>query len=255
MKEKTGRHVPKFTQIFIGLVLLSFLLAWMYKFGLFNPTWGTSLASASALWGQFLASFLAIIVFCGIVLVLDIRPLPTRNYKLVSFWILTLLVVVPLGWQLKKPLDYGTTHTYRQDEEFNYLDYSFKAKTEFQDYQPKDCSQYNSSYIIGTSIASSMCERDNERYKDTKHLLIHLTAKNKSGEFKHFTEDWFSVIDSVNRRILFMPDKPSEIKYEIPSHSENTVTLKSRQSLDNVSEIHSIIIKIDNHAEQYININ
>jgi len=87
------KHIPKLTLIVAGLILLTFFIIWVYKFGLFKPQVGTSTASSSILWGQFIVSLLAVIILDFILIILDIRKKPVGFVKLVSFWVLIIGII------------------------------------------------------------------------------------------------------------------------------------------------------------------
>lgn len=93
---RSGRFISKFTLVFVGLILLSFFVFWIYKFGIFTPERGTSTASASALWGQFVVSLLAVVVFCTLLIFLDMRKKVVKITRLVSFWIIIILILFSL---------------------------------------------------------------------------------------------------------------------------------------------------------------
>jgi len=95
------KETPKFTLVIAGLIFLAFLGFWTYKFGIFTPLKGTSTASISALWGQFIVSFLAVIIFDLILIILDIRKQKTKITKLISFWLIIATLIVTSAFAIR----------------------------------------------------------------------------------------------------------------------------------------------------------
>ncbi|MCL5410453.1 MAG: hypothetical protein M1324_01210 [Patescibacteria group bacterium] len=248
---KLGRFISKFTLVFVGLILLAFFIFWIYKFGIFTPEKGTSIASSSALWGQFVVSLLAVVVFCAILIVLDIRKKATPVYKLFSFWLIICVVVAALGLYTYHAISYGETHTYQEGEEFRYGPYTFAINGEFSDieYLPSDCSWHTPTGRI------NWCESGNERRKteseNKKYLALKVKVKNNSFYEQPITTNWFQVFGESGEAY-----KLTQADFEtsnVPSESTREGALY-KINVDKSEKEFNIKIALPNKAEQIVKI-
>ncbi len=260
------RQIPKFSLITACLVLLSFFGYWLYRFGVFSPVRGTSTASISALWGQFTVSTLAALVLCGIVLVADLRSKAVPIFKLLSFYVLTILVIGSLSFAVKRNIDsrkisdeFGTTHTYTQSQEFNYLQYSFTVSWKTEDIRPQDCSAINYTPVSGVIRLysdKSQCESRNNVVSGQKVATVLVTVKNNNNSFSHFTPEWLTILSGTGNKYelweSFTNFNDGTYAYEIKPNGELSGELNASANLKKGENIYEVILKIDNHAEQII---
>jgi len=248
--KRSEKFVPKFTLIFVGLILLAFLAFWVYKFEMFAPVKGTSTASVSALWGQFIVSLLAIAVVSAILILLDTRKKPVSVLKLVSFWLIIIMLVISSSYYAYKKISWGKTHAYQEGQEFNYGPYSFTIDGDFSDipYNPEDCSGYKR--LI------DWCESNNDYLKNQseiqKNLSLKIKIKNNSKYEQPITTHWFQVFGASGEQ--YGLNRGSEFETSnLSSGSVREGTFSKIYVNKNESEF-NIKITLPNKAEQIVKI-
>ena len=251
--QKPEKFVSKFTLIFTGLILLAFFIFWIYEFGVFNPQKGTSTASASALWGQFIVSLLSVVVFDAILIFLDIRKKAVPIFKLVSFWLIVFVIILSSSLYTYKKMSYGKTHTYQEGQEFSYGSYSFTINGEFSDigYNPEDCSTWG-----GRLFDRNYCETEiNPRRKLTnetqKYLALKIIIKNNSNYEKPITTKWFQVFGASGKEYN-LHDANFETS-NLPSNSTREGTL-SKIYVNRSEQEFNIKVVLPNKAKQIVKI-
>ena len=251
-REKPEKFVSRFTLIFAGLIFLAFSAFWIYKFGIFNPQKGTSVASASALWGQFVISILSVVVFDAILIFLDIRKKAIPIYKLVSFWFIVIVILLASSFYTYCKLSFGKTHTYQEGQEFNYGPYSFIINSDFGDipYNPNDCSG-------NVRIIKDLCESNNKDSKTesetNQFLILKIKAKNNSKSKITINENWLNVFGSSGKEY----NVPLDFAYSSNLEIKNMSPGSTKEGSFNINVSRSeqefkVKVILSNKAEQIV---
>lgn len=246
-QSKPEKFLSKFTLIFTGLILLTFFVFWIYKFGVFTPQRGTSTASASALWGQFIVSLLAVVVFDAILVFLDVRKRAVPIFKLVSFWLIIIIILSASSLYAYKKISYGQTHTYQEGQEFRYGPYSFTVNGEFSDIGQQDCSGY--------IRLKQWCEEQNAKPQMDKYLTLKIKIKNDSSREQPTTTNRFEVIGNSGTQYNVPYNLYADafgVK-NLPSQATREGTLSKISVLKSEQEFNIEVI-LPNKAEQIVKI-
>lgn len=113
------KKIPALSIFLVAILFITLCLYWFNRFYHFLPMAGTSTASISALWGQFIVSFMLVVIVSALIIYSD-RRYEIRFYKLTSFWIIVLSIVAVAGYFMYKDIDYGISDTHGLGEAFDY---------------------------------------------------------------------------------------------------------------------------------------
>lgn len=257
--ETKYRNIPKFTIGVIAVIFLVFFAYWSYKFGVFTPERGTSIASIGALWGQILASFLATVTFGVILLLADLRSKPTPIYKLVSLYLLVGVISWFCWAYASDKQKFGKTHEYKLGQQFSYLQYIFTVDATLQDVVLQDCSSYSTASFTPYEkyqyhiYLKADCERNNTSVTGMKQVAVSVTIKNTEDKFNFFTDNWFLLTSNTGKEyeLKFTGNNKDNIN-QVPPNGQIAPKLITPSHLQPEETIYSIRLKVDNHAEQII---
>ena len=181
---KTEKRIPVLSIILVIIFFIALCSYWFYRFYIFKPVEGTSTASISALWGQFLVSFLLVAIISAFIIFIDRRH-DIKFYKLFSFWLIILSIVTTAGYFMYRDIDRGATETHVLGEAFDYnhLEYKLTKSNEDLVYTPNDCSQYTNSGRVFSNSRDRCEEGNSTRKKESEEstlLVIIIDVTNKS---------------------------------------------------------------------------